>query len=74
MQQKTLRARLRQTRKSLELSASALDAKAGLTRGHTWQIETGRKANIEIETATKLARALGVTIDWLVTGEHPRAA
>jgi transcriptional regulator with XRE-family HTH domain len=67
--QKTLSSRLRQARKTKGLSASSLDAVAGLTRGHTWQIETGRKPRIELETASKLASALGVSIDWLVRGE-----
>jgi transcriptional regulator with XRE-family HTH domain len=62
---------VRSARERTGLSASALDAKAGLTRGHTWQIETGRKPNIELETATRLADALGVSIDWLVRGEAP---
>jgi transcriptional regulator with XRE-family HTH domain len=66
---RTLSTRLRQARKTRGLSASRLDAQAGLTRGHTWQIEAGRKPNIEAETARKLAAALGVSIDWLVRGE-----
>lgn len=66
---RTLSGRLKQARKSKGVSASKLDAQAGLTRGHTWQIETGRKPNIELETATKLAGALGVSLDWLVRGE-----
>lgn len=66
---RTLQGRLRQARKTRGISASKLDAQAGLTRGHTWQIETGRKPNIELETASKLATALGVSLDWLVRGE-----
>lgn len=66
---RTLRGRLKRARQKLGVSASRLDAQAGLTRGHTWQIETGRKPNIELETASKLADALGVSLDWLVRGE-----
>lgn len=66
---KTLSKRLREARQKQGLSASGLDTKAGLTRGHTWQIETGRKPKIEVETAIKLADALGVSLEWLVRGE-----
>jgi transcriptional regulator with XRE-family HTH domain len=68
MSLRTLRARLQYARKLKGKSASGLDAEAKLTRGHTWQIETGRKPRIELETATKLATALGVSLDWLVSG------
>ncbi len=51
------------------MSASGLDNVAGLTRGHTWQIESGRKPRIELATASKLADALGVSLDWLVDGK-----
>lgn len=74
MSLRTLQARLRYARKLTGKSASAIDAEAGLTRCHTWQIETGRKPRIELETARKLAAALDVSLDWLVsgTGEGPK--
>ena len=68
MATRTLGGRIRSARKALGLSASALDAAASLTRGHVWQIENGRKPKIELDTATKLAGALGVSLDWLVRG------
>lgn len=69
MHARSLSGRLKQARKTKGFSASRLDLEAGLTRGHTWQIETGRKPNIELETASKLAAALGVSLDWLVQGK-----
>lgn len=32
-------------------------------------LEAGKKNGLEMRTATKLVRALGVTLDWLVMGE-----
>lgn len=68
MAAKTLHARLQVARKAKELSTRELDARAGLAPGHVWQIESGRKAGIEVETASRLADALDVTLDWLVRG------
>ena len=48
---------------------SDLDALAGLGRGHVSMIETGRRPNLEAKTAVALASVLGVTTDWLLTGE-----
>ena len=69
MGKRTLSARLQHARSVRGFKASELDHKAGLTRGHTWQIENGRKPKIEVETAQKLAAALGVSLDWLVNGK-----
>jgi transcriptional regulator with XRE-family HTH domain len=61
--------RVRGARKLTSLSAGALDGLAGLTRGHVNAIEAGRKANVEGKTAQKIARVLGVSLDWLINGE-----
>lgn len=52
-----------------ELSARELDRLAGLHQGHVWAIETGHRPSIESDTAIALARVLGVTLDWLLTGQ-----
>lgn len=69
MGRSSLASRLRAARKSLKLSARALDERAGLTPGHTWLIEHGERSDITTDTAKALARALGATLDWLLTGE-----
>lgn len=66
---KTLAERLSAARARTGLSAKALDREAGLTEGHTTLIESGRRPNIEAGTAAKLALALDISIDWLVTGK-----
>lgn len=42
-----------------------------MTTGHTALIEAGTRSRVEAETAAKLARALGVSLDWLVSGIGP---
>jgi len=66
--------RMREARERTGLSARALDKKADITPGHTTAIESGGRANPAAETLRKLAAALGVSIDWLMTGESPTAA
>lgn len=60
--------RLREARERAGLSARALDERAEITPGHTTLIESGRRENPAVETIRKLAAALGVSLDWLVTG------
>lgn len=61
--------RLRWARLAAGISARELDRLAGLAEGHTALLEAGKKNGLEMRTATKLVRALGVTLDWLVMGE-----
>lgn len=60
--------RLREARLRAGLTARALDEKAEITSGHTALIESGRRESPAVETVRKLAAALGVSLDWLVTG------
>ena len=65
----TFSGRLRSLRVAAQdLSASELDELAGLRRGHVSAIELGRRANVEVRTANKLAAVLGVSMDWLING------
>jgi transcriptional regulator with XRE-family HTH domain len=70
----TLAQRLRRARDASELSARRLDKLAGLTPGHTTLIESGRRLNPTAATAAALARVLGVSLEWLVSGRGRRAA
>jgi transcriptional regulator with XRE-family HTH domain len=54
-----------------QLSARELDRLAGLHQGHVWAIENGHRPNIETDTCIALARVLGVSLDWLLTGDAP---
>lgn len=65
---KTLAERLRWARGLTGLSARDLDRLAHLTPGHTNNIEAGRRKEPSAETVRSLARALGVSCDWLIDG------
>ncbi len=68
--------RLQQARKLIDdLSARELDRLAGTTPGHASLIESGVVSNVKLETATGLARVLGMSLDWFVngTGDAPTA-
>jgi len=52
-----------------ELPARELDRIADTTEGHTSLIESGVVKNVTAGTIAKLARTLGSTTDWLITGE-----
>jgi transcriptional regulator with XRE-family HTH domain len=71
----TLAGRLKRTREMSGLSARSLSKLAGLSAAHVSLIEADRP-NLEAQTAAKLARVLGVTMEWLVngTGDGPSAA
>jgi transcriptional regulator with XRE-family HTH domain len=58
--------RLADARKRLGLSARELSIKAGLDPCHVSVIESGRNPVVTLETAAKLATALGVTVGSLV--------
>jgi transcriptional regulator with XRE-family HTH domain len=52
------------------LSAIGLSRLAGLPSGaHVGLIESAARPNPTIETLSKIAGVLGVSIDWLATGE-----
>lgn len=57
--------RLRRRRQELRLSQQELSDRAGVRRATIADIERGTRGNMTVETAKKLARALGVSIDYL---------
>lgn len=61
--------RVRWIREQTGLSARAVDGLADLTPGHTALIESGSRADPSAGTLTKIARALGVSLDWLSDGQ-----
>lgn len=71
----TLGARVRQLRGKRGLKQIELAAKVGI-RPHTlWRIEAGQVANPRTRVLQGLARELGVTVDFLLTGSsQPRRA
>lgn len=67
----TLSERLRAARLRAGLTGWALDVKAGLARGHSALIETGKRQNISIGTVLRLAKALDVPASELLPDEDP---
>lgn len=67
--------RLRRARKVRGLGLRALAKAAGVSHATVSLLESGRQDAIEVKAAVALARALGVTVEWLVTGdgEEPKA-
>ncbi len=69
----TLATRLRETREKRGLRLVDVDKGADLTPGHCRILERRAQTNTSVEVIRKVAAVLGVTMDWLVTGEHPSA-
>jgi transcriptional regulator with XRE-family HTH domain len=57
--------RIRQRRAQLGLSQSALARHTGIPQSRLSEFEHGSKTGMTLETAKRLARALGVSIDYL---------
>jgi transcriptional regulator with XRE-family HTH domain len=65
--------RLGQAMEARGLSGGELARRAGFTAQYVNSLRSGdRGARLPIETARRLAAALGVAVDWLVKGEGPR--
>lgn len=65
--------RIRAARERLGWSREALAYKSSLSWSAIEQIESGRRRNARPGTLKALSRALGVTIDYLVSGGSPSA-
>jgi transcriptional regulator with XRE-family HTH domain len=62
-------ARIHRLREKAGISARDLDRLAGITEGHTSLIEAVLGEQVSAQTLAPIARVLGTTLDWLVTGE-----
>jgi transcriptional regulator with XRE-family HTH domain len=63
--------RVRGARERAGLSREALAFHSGVSWSAIAQVESGRRTNLRPGTLASLARALGVTIDYLVSGTEP---
>jgi len=65
--------RLADAMESRGLSGGELARRAGFTAQYMNSLRSGdRGARLPIDTARRIAAALGVSVDWLVKGEGPR--
>jgi transcriptional regulator with XRE-family HTH domain len=58
--------RLRKRREELRVSQQDLSDTSGVRRATISDLETGKRSTVTTDTAKALARALGVSIDYLV--------
>jgi transcriptional regulator with XRE-family HTH domain len=66
-------ARLAEAMDTRGVSGGELARRAGFTAQYVNSLRAGdRGARLPLETARKLAHALGVSVDWLTRGEGPR--
>lgn len=66
--------RVRSARHRAGLSREAVAFHSGVSWSAIAQVESGRRTNVRPATLAALARVLGVTIDYLVSGAPPRRA
>lgn len=64
--------RVRAERARLGLTQRELAAQARVSPGQVGHIEAGTRTNLETGTLAPIAGALGVSVDWLLSGEGPR--
>jgi transcriptional regulator with XRE-family HTH domain len=67
----TFAERLRATRELGEIPAYKLAELAELSGGYPAHLESGRRENPGMDAIGKIARVLGVSIDYLVSGTEP---
>lgn len=61
----TMAVRIVQLRHHRRMTLQELADAAGASKSWIWELEHGRASNITIDMAVKLARALGVSLDYL---------
>ena len=62
----TIAKRCASLREQRDLSLQAVGERAGLSKSHVWDLEQGRSRNPTVDTALRLARAFGVSIDYMI--------
>jgi len=69
----TIATRINELRAARGYSLDELGQRAGLAKAHVWELEHGRSANPTIATCAALARALGVSLEYLtgLTSKKP---
>lgn len=70
---KTVGARIKQRRKQLGLSADRIAEMLGRDRSTYYRYESDEIENMPVSVLTPLARILGVSEAYLLSGEHPAA-
>ena len=66
---KRLSERLREIRKSKKLTLDQLAQSVGSSKSYIWQLESDSKIKPSVELVAKIAKALDVTVDFLISDE-----
>jgi transcriptional regulator with XRE-family HTH domain len=61
----SIAARCAALREQHDLSLQEVADRAGLSKSHVWELEQGRSKNPTVDTAVRLARAFGVSLDYM---------
>lgn len=75
----TMATRIADLRRAQRLTIEELAERAGMSKSHVWETENGKASNPTVDTAVRLARALGCSLDFLCGIEtskpdlHPEA-
>lgn len=67
-----LKQRLKETRKDRQLSQAQLGKAAKITQPSVSDLETGESNMMSGDTLVRMAKALKVRAEWLMTGEGPK--
>lgn len=62
---KTIAKRCIKLREQRDLSLQEVADRAGLSKSHIWELEQGRARNPTVDTAVRLSRAFGVSLDYM---------
>lgn len=63
--------RVKRLRLERDMSHRDLVLASGVSQANISRIETGRRQNVSVEIAYLIARSLGTTVEYLLTGEAP---
>ena len=75
----TMAKRMIELREARALSLQDVADRAGLSKSHVWDLEAGNSRNPTIDCILRLARAFGVSVDYLIGSNsaqpdlHPEA-
>lgn len=61
----TMARRIADLRRSQKMTVEELAERAGMSKSHVWETENGKASNPTVDTAVRLARALGCSLDFL---------
>lgn len=62
----TMAERMTSLRRARDLTLEEVAERAGMSKSHVWETENGKANNPTIDTALRLARVFGCSLDYLI--------